>query len=76
MWVLMGIDKPKTRKRNVYFPKDLAAEVQEQADRLDRSPSWMLIRAWVMAAPLLRQMNTEVDPGKGSTVAKEDGRDV
>jgi len=37
------------RKVNTYFPPDLADEIKAEAERLDRSPSWLLIRAWRIA---------------------------
>ena len=40
------IDK---RKQSLYFPADMLAEVHAEANRLDRSLSWIIQRAWILA---------------------------
>lgn len=38
------------RKRTIFFPASMLAEIREQAARLDRSLSWVVGRAWELAA--------------------------
>jgi uncharacterized small protein (TIGR04563 family) len=38
-----GLDK---RKQSLYFPTSVLREISEQADRLDRSLSWVVQYAW------------------------------
>lgn len=42
-WYLMATDK---RKQSLYFPDYMLKEIKEEADRQDRSYSWMIQRAW------------------------------
>jgi uncharacterized small protein (TIGR04563 family) len=42
----MGADK---RKQSLYFPEDMLEEIQREADRQDRSLSWIVQRAWLVA---------------------------
>lgn len=37
------------RKQSLYFPEDMLAEIQSEANRLDRSISWVVQRAWMIA---------------------------
>ena len=37
------------RKQSLYFPEDMLAEIQAEADRQDRSLSWIVQRAWKIA---------------------------
>ena len=38
------------RKQSLYFPDDMLNEIMKEAIRLDRSLSWMVQRAWSIAA--------------------------
>jgi uncharacterized small protein (TIGR04563 family) len=40
---------PLGRKRSFYFPDWMTLEVEAEANRLDRSVSWILQRAWKLA---------------------------
>ena len=44
---MAGIEK---RKQSLYFPDDMLNEIMKEAIRLDRSLSWMVQRAWNIAA--------------------------
>jgi uncharacterized small protein (TIGR04563 family) len=44
---MAGTDK---RKQSLYFPEDMLDEIQAEAIRLDRSLSWVVQRAWRLAA--------------------------
>ena len=37
------------RKQSLYFPEDMLNEIQQQAQRLDRSLSWVVQQAWKIA---------------------------
>jgi uncharacterized small protein (TIGR04563 family) len=34
------------RKQSLYFPEEMLLEIQQQAQRLDRSLSWVVQQAW------------------------------
>jgi len=37
------------RKQSLYFPEDMLAEIQAEANRQDRSLSWIVQKAWRIA---------------------------
>jgi len=41
-----GTDK---RKQSLYFPEDMLFEIQREAERQDRSISWIVQQAWKIA---------------------------
>jgi len=43
---MAGSDK---RKQSLYFPEEMLKEIQEEATRQDRSLSWIVQRAWMIA---------------------------
>ena len=43
---MAGTDK---RKQSLYFPEDMLREIQEDANRQDRSLSWIVQQAWKIA---------------------------
>ena len=44
--MMAGSDK---RKQSLYFPEEMLKEIQEEAARQDRSLSWIVQRAWMIA---------------------------
>jgi uncharacterized small protein (TIGR04563 family) len=38
-----------TRKQSLYFPEDMLEEIQSEANRQDRSISWIVQQAWRVA---------------------------
>lgn len=44
-----------TRKCNVYLA-DLANEILAEAERLERSPTWLLERVWMIARETIRRI--------------------
>jgi uncharacterized small protein (TIGR04563 family) len=46
---------PLGRKRSFYFPDWMTREVEAEANRLDRSVSWILQRAWKLARADIRR---------------------
>ncbi len=57
------------RKQSLYFPDDMLKEIQEEANRLDRSLSWMVQHAWRLARQELARYPSVND------VADEPSRD-
>ncbi|MCC6995859.1 MAG: TIGR04563 family protein [Deltaproteobacteria bacterium] len=43
---MAGSDK---RKQSLYFPEEMLREIQEEANRQDRSLSWIVQKAWKIA---------------------------
>jgi len=43
------------QKQSLYFPENTLNEIAEQANRLDRSLSWMVQQAWRVAREQVRQ---------------------
>ena len=37
------------RKQSLYFPEEMLSEIQKQAERQDRSLSWIVQQAWKLA---------------------------
>jgi uncharacterized small protein (TIGR04563 family) len=37
------------RKQSLYFPEDMLREIEEEAVRQDRSKSWIVQKAWMIA---------------------------
>jgi uncharacterized small protein (TIGR04563 family) len=60
-----GTDK---RKQSLYFPEDMLDEIQTQADRQDRSLSWLVQQAWRIARSELMRIPGINDP-RGTAVA-------
>jgi len=44
------------RKQSLYFPDDMLEEIKDTAERLDRSLSWVIQRAWKIAKPTMQSM--------------------
>lgn len=57
------------RKQSLYFAEDMLSEIMAEANRLDRSLSWVMQCAWRMAASEVRKFpSVEHDvaaPGSG-----------
>jgi uncharacterized small protein (TIGR04563 family) len=49
------------RKQSLYFPEDMLNEIQSQAQRLDRSLSWVVQQAWKIAKAELRKVPSPND---------------
>ena len=43
------------RKQSLYFPEKMLREIQEEANRQDRSLSWVVQKAWQIAYPTIRK---------------------
>ena len=49
------------RKQSLYFPDEMLGEIQNQAQRLDRSLSWVVQQAWKIAKIELRKIPSPND---------------
>jgi uncharacterized small protein (TIGR04563 family) len=53
------VDVKSSRQASIYLPTEVLAELQSEADRQQRSLSWLLRQAWKLAAPQVRQLSAE-----------------
>lgn len=49
-------------KQSLYFPVEMYHEVRQEAARLDRSVSWIIVQAWRIARAKIREIPGVVDP--------------
>lgn len=49
---MAGSDK---RKQSLYFPEDMLKEIQREANRQDRSLSWIVQKAWKIASGQIKK---------------------
>jgi uncharacterized small protein (TIGR04563 family) len=68
----MGSDK---RKQSLYFPQDMLEEIQHEAERQDRSLSWIVQRAWHVARNDLARFPSVNDLTEEGEADDERGRD-
>lgn len=47
--LVFGGDMIDNRKQSLYFPEEMLKEIKEESIRLDRSLSWIVQRAWMLA---------------------------
>ena len=45
------------RKQSLYFPEDMLKEIQHEAQRLDRSLSWIVQQGWKIARDKLKDLH-------------------
>jgi uncharacterized small protein (TIGR04563 family) len=55
---MAGADK---RKQSLYFPEDMLAEIQHEAQRLDRSLSWIVQQCWKFARNPIKEFPSSND---------------
>lgn len=44
------------RKQSLYFPEEMLGEIQTQAERQDRSMSWIVQQAWKLARAEMKRI--------------------
>ena len=65
---MVGSDK---RKQSLYFPEDMLREIQIEANRQDRSLSWIVQKAWkiarkeIMKFPSVTEEDEGIDDKRG-----------
>jgi uncharacterized small protein (TIGR04563 family) len=48
--------KSDKRKQSLYFPETMLQEITSEAQRLDRSLSWVVQRAWKIAREEIKKL--------------------
>lgn len=44
------------RKQSLYFPEEMLGEIQREAERQDRSMSWIVQQAWKLARAEMKRI--------------------
>ena len=65
---MAGTDK---RKQSLYFPEDMLREIQEEANRQDRSLSWVVQQAWKFARAEIMRFPSVNDVIGGESAARD-----
>ena len=60
-------DHSDKRKQSLYFPEDMLREIEHEAQRLDRSLSWVVQHAWKLARAQLGRIPGVNDPSPPAT---------
>ena len=55
-------DHSDKRKQSLYFPEDMLREIETEAQRLDRSLSWVVQHAWKLARAQMARIPGVNDP--------------
>ncbi len=58
-------DHSDKRKQSLYFPDEMLREIETEAQRLDRSLSWVVQHAWKLARAQLARVPGVNDPAHG-----------
>ena len=48
-------------RQNLYFPGEMLTEIQNEARRQDRTASWIIQQAWLIARKELRRLPSTTD---------------
>lgn len=59
------------RKQSLYFPEDMLKEIQDEANRQDRSLSWIVQQAWKIARTEIKKF-----PSVNDVIDVHEVRDV
>lgn len=57
------------RKQSLYFPEEMLGEIQREAERQDRSMSWIVQQAWKLARAEMKRIpsvNDVLPPSSGA----------
>ena len=63
------IARSDKRKQSFYFPVSMIQEIKDEANRLDRSMSWIVQRAWVVARSEMRKIPSVNETSDGESAA-------
>ncbi|MGA8892575.1 MAG: TIGR04563 family protein [Anaeromyxobacteraceae bacterium] len=55
-------DHSDKRKQSLYFPEEMLNEIEREAQRLDRSLSWVVQQAWKVARGQMARIPGVNDP--------------
>lgn len=50
-------------KQSLYFPEEMLEEIRAEAERQDRTLSWLMQKAWKIAREKIRRAPADVDVG-------------
>jgi uncharacterized small protein (TIGR04563 family) len=56
-----------SRKQSLYFPEEMLKEIQNEANRQDRSLSWIVQQAWKIARSEIKKLPSVNDVIPGAT---------
>ncbi len=56
------------RKQSLYFPEDMLLEIQKEAERQDRSISWIVQQAWKIARERIKAFPAVNDVTSGEAL--------
>jgi uncharacterized small protein (TIGR04563 family) len=56
------VSKTDKRKQSLYFPETMLEEIQKEAQRLQRSMSWVVQRAWKHARREIKTLPGSNEP--------------
>jgi uncharacterized small protein (TIGR04563 family) len=62
------------RKQSLYFPEEMLKEIQDEANRQDRSLSWIVQQAWRLARGEIKRfpsVNDVLDGDRGGEDERE-----
>ena len=60
------------RKQSLYFPEDMLKEIQHEAQRLDRSLSWIIQQGWKIARTKMKTFPASEAPPDGLPDPREE----
>jgi uncharacterized small protein (TIGR04563 family) len=60
-------DHTDKRKQSLYFPEEMLKEIEHEAQRLDRSLSWVVQHAWKVARERMAKIPGVNDPEQPGT---------
>lgn len=63
------------RKQSLYFPESMLEVIQHEAERLDRSLSWIVQRCVKVGLPELRKLPSTEDPAAPPSDDSDDSSD-
>jgi uncharacterized small protein (TIGR04563 family) len=55
-------DRSDKRKQSLYFPEDMLGEIHHEANRLDRSLSWIIQQTWRIGRTSVMRLPAVNDP--------------
>jgi uncharacterized small protein (TIGR04563 family) len=61
------------RKQSLYFPEEMLKEIQDEANRQDRSLSWIVQQAWRIARGEIKKFPSVNDVLEGDRERDDDG---
>jgi uncharacterized small protein (TIGR04563 family) len=57
------------RKQSLYFPVDMYHEIRDEAQRLDRSVSWVIVQAWRLSKGRIKEIPGVDEPEESTPQA-------